>query len=656
MIFLGALLVAAAHAALFFTPIGQRFELQSTDIWFNVRGATTPPPRVVFLALDELSYNDLKVPLNQAWPRRLHATLLERLAEYGAKGVVFDILFADRGADPKGDDAFAAALKKIPVILGAEAMFRSVRAVSGSYMLEEVQLPYPPFEKEARGLALVGLPEDRGIVRRFLTARTEQTREFPTLSEAGALLVGDLNARPGERDLINYYGPSRSIPTYSVYQAMQTEKPLPAHVFKDKVVYVGVAMRTAIGPAQKDVFGTPFYGELISGTEIHATAASNLIEGKWVSRGSFALELFSLSFAALASSAAILALSPLPAFLVMLGLLIGWFAGSYFMFLSGAFIPGIMLFSVVIPLALLVSTLVYYLNARRQTQKIRGAFELYLSPAMAEEMSRSADALKLGGEKLYATALFTDIADFSSISEELPAERVSAMLNAYFTEVMDAVLENEGTLIKFIGDAVFVLWGAPIKINDHAERAAKTALVIHRKVQAFNATGKFPPLLTRIGVNTGPMVVGNLGSAKRFDYTAVGDAVNLASRVEGVNKYIGTNILFTENTRKELGNISGVVFAGAVQVAGKKEAVKLFTLFEPALPSDTVVQWDEVMTRFQAKEWDTVLQQLEVLKIPSGEQGGVLQRLKDFYAAQVRYYQQHPPGSGWRGEVVFQGK
>lgn len=660
-IFLGAILVAALHGAVFSTSIGQRAEFLATDLWFNVRGAQPPPSEVVFLALDELSYNDLSVPLNQAWPRRLHAHLLERLSEFGARGVVFDILFADEGADPEGDALFAAAIKKLPVVLGAEASFRSVRAVSGSYMLEELQLPYPPFEAAAKVVALVGLPEDRGIVRRFLTARTEQTRDLPSLSEAAAMLVRGALERPGERDLINYYGPSRSIPTYSVYQAIQTEKPLPASVFKDKVVFVGVAMRTAVGPAQKDVFGSPYYGELVSGTEIHATAAANLIAGDWISRNSFGLELVGLSIFSIAASGAVLFLSPVAAAVLVVAIGALWFAVSYVAFLSGGFVPGIILVGVILPLLLLGATLVHYLGARRQTAKIKGAFELYLSPAMAEQMSRSPDALKLGGEKIYATALFTDIANFSSISEELPAERVAAMLNSYFTELMDAVIENEGTLIKFIGDAIFVLWGAPIKQDNHAERAVRTALVIERKVTEFNSLGKFPPLHTRIGINTGPMVVGNLGSARRFDYTAVGDAVNLASRVEGANKYLGTSILLTESTRKELGAFNGIVPVGSVQVLGKRESVGLFTVVGSgglsSLAEDTLKQWNDFLEAFRSREWERADQLLA--QAFEGEARGtpaLPQGLQDFYRGQIAYYRQNRPPQGWRGEVVFEAK
>jgi len=246
----------------------------------------------------------------------------------------------------------------------------------------------------------------------------------------------------------------------------------------------------------------------------------------------------------------------------------------------------------ILPAIVLVSALVSYVSARRAELSLRSAFSLYVSPDMVPKLQQEGGALKLGGEKMWLTAIFTDIADFTSISEDMPAERTSEMLNAYFTEVMEVVFKNQGTLLKFIGDAIFAIWGAPIKIQNHAELALQTALAIQREVEKFNASQRFPALKTRVGVHTGPMLVGNLGSSRRFDYTAIGDSVNLASRIEGLNKYFGTTILFSEATRKDAGGFAGAVSIASVRVKGRKEAVQLYTMFDPPLPADSLAEWN----------------------------------------------------------------
>ena len=223
---------------------------------------------------------------------------------------------------------------------------------------------------------------------------------------------------------------------------------------------------------------------------------------------------------------------------------------------------------------------------------------------MAKEVAQNPDALNLGGTTVDATALFTDVADFTPISESMKAEEVAEMLNAYFTEVMDVIFETKGTLIKFIGDAVFALWGAPIPLDDHATAGVKTAISIREKVEAFNASERFPKLLTRIGIHTGPMVVGNLGSEKRFDYTAIGDAVNLAARLEGLNKYFGTDILFSDAIREKLTNDMRNVSLGRVSVKGKKEVVPVYTIVPDSVDQKVEELWNRALSSFHHTQWE----------------------------------------------------
>ncbi len=648
-----AILVGCLVAALSFSKAAEQFEMGALNYLFLLRGKQTPPDNVAVIAMDELSYRDLNVPLSQAWPRRLHAALIERLAELGAKRVVFDVLFLDPGSDPAGDTALAQALTKVPVFLGAESAIQNVAGGSGAFSIEELLEPYEPFARAAAGLALVGLPEHDGAVRSFLTERSERTAELPSLAEAGAgFKPGDGRDRPGTRDLISYYGPARSIRTLSYYQVLQKERPIDPSQVKDKIIYVGLALRTDTGPAQKDIFDTSFGGMRIFGVEIHATAAANLMSGAWIGRFPASLEAVTQVAVAIAAGFALVSSGPIVGGAIVLAAWLFWAIAAFLLFRGGTFIPGALLVSVVLPAVYLMTTVYFYLVVRRSARQMQNAFELYLSPETARQLSQGDSAAALGGSKLWATALFTDIQDFTKITESMPAEKVAEMLNAYFTEVMDVVFQNKGTLIKFIGDAVFVLWGAPLKIDNHAELAVRTGLALAKEVDRFNQSGRFPALHTRVGINTGPMVVGNLGSKRRFDYTAIGDSVNLASRVEGLNKYLGTTLLFTESTRKDAGNSIDAIRVGQVRVVGKSEAVWLYTVFDPAPSQQVVSVFSQVFEDFRRRKWAECLTQLSEVEAREPR----LKKVCTLYRELCETYTKSPPAEGWAGELEFSHK
>lgn len=646
-----AVLLAFVTAFLSTFQLFQSLESSLADLWFAIRGKLAPPKQLAIVAIDERSYDQLKVPLDQAWPRMLHAQLLERLAEYGVKRVVFDILFIDPSANADADKRFAQAIAKVPTMLGVEASTQQVSGAGGSYVIEDVLSPYEPFRKAAAGTGLVGLPSDHGMIRRFLTERSEQTAEIPSLAEAGAGLSPlDDTVRPGLRDLINYYGGPRTLPIFSYYQVLDDQKRLPQAMLEGKTVYVGLLLRTDIGPAQKDIFASPFGGNIF-GVEVHATAAANLIERSWIRRSSALNEMAGAAVFVAAISLLLFSVSPIIGATTVFAVAMVWAASSFALFLSGFFLPGVVPVLILAPLILLSASLYYYFVVRRSEQAIRSNFELYLSPETVKSLKESGSA-SLGGEKLWATALFTDIEGFTALTEEMPAERVAQMLNDYFTEVMDVVFRNQGTLIKFIGDAVFVIWGAPLKIANHAERAVQTALAIDAEVKKFNASQRFPALPTRIGVNTGPMLVGNLGSKKRFDYTAIGDSVNLASRVEGINKYLGTTILFSEATRRDAGDAVQAVCVGAVRVVGKTETVKLYTAFQDMPSASQRDAWTTALDNFCKRHWDQAQKDFEEI----ARTHSALTPVAKSYIGFISDFRQDPPAEGWGGELIFKEK
>jgi len=646
-----ALGAGVVSSLLLSTSLVQDLEFRVSDQWTKLRGKQPTPPNVVVVALDEPSYRELKVSFDKPWPRALHAKLLEKLQEFGVKRVAFDVLFTGASSDPEADRALAEAFSKIPSIIAVESTVRTVGNQGGGFQLEELDRPYEPFRKNAQE-AVIGLQDVRGTIRHFPAPRSEQERGFSTLAQAAAGLKVNAPGVPGPRDLIRYYGPGRTIPVISFWEVLEDPLPATKEALKDAVVIVGLSMRSDIGGAQKDSYHTPFGPPMIFGVEVHATILGNLLERSWISRPSKMVEVVAQGVVIAGASLLALSLTPVTLAIAFGVCAVTWVVTSFLLLGQGFFLAGAATVLIILPIIVLVSALISYVSSRRAEESLRSAMSLYVSPEMVPRLSQEGGALKLGGEKMWLTAMFTDIADFTTITEEMPAERTSEMLNAYFTEVVEVVFKNQGTLLKFIGDAIFAIWGAPIKTQNHSELALQTAIAIDREVSRFNATQRFPALKTRIGVHTGPMLVGNLGSAKRFDYTAIGDSVNLASRVEGLNKYFGTTILFTEPTRKDAGGFAGAVLMGKVRVKGRKEAVPLYSVFEPPLERAVLDGWERAYGAFCQARFEAF--GTEVTELESRENR--LSETVRLYREVARTYSETPPPQGWSGELDFDHK
>jgi class 3 adenylate cyclase/CHASE2 domain-containing sensor protein len=241
------------------------------------------------------------------------------------------------------------------------------------------------------------------------------------------------------------------------------------------------------------------------------------------------------------------------------------------------------------PLALVigffVSALVHhYLGEEREKKRIRGAFSRYVAPALVDQIMHDPAMLRLGGEKRVCTVFFSDIAGFTNLSEGLSPEQLVEFLNTYLTEVTDIILAQGGMLDKYEGDAVMAVFGAPLKQPDHAERACRAALAVQARLTELRSAWKqrgLPAFITRIGLNSGDMVVGNMGSRERFDYTVIGDAVNLGSRLESANKQYGTYLMISEATREMAGPEKFVTRElDMIRVKGKAEPVRVYELID----------------------------------------------------------------------------
>ncbi|MFI5332146.1 MAG: CHASE2 domain-containing protein, partial [Desulfobaccales bacterium] len=597
------------------------FRLKTLDLLFRHVPLAKASPEVVVVTVDQ---PDLDFFKNQGvvwpWPRQLYAHIIDYCKQAGAKAVIFDLLFTEASSYGPEDDnrlaqaAAAAGNVALPFFLTREAKGANPQEAA---LLDKAGLKIPgPRPQEPVvyrsivtpvGALLAGAgalgnvessPDADGIYRRVPLVLPFKDRWLPMLpfaafqrfgrSEplkfvAGGLVVGNLRIPLDERGnlLLKYRGPSRSHRRFSAANVISSEARLrhqlppiyPPEAFAGKWVLVGLT-----APGLLDLKASPM-GGVYPGVEVHATLLDNLLQEDFLQTlPGWTLWAWALALAA-GIAAAVLFSPRLSITLAAFGLAAFlWLSLAVLAFWQGLWndpvLPGTAL-----ALSFGLATAYSYATEGRQKRYIRGMFGQYMSETVISHLLAHPEKLKLGGERRRVTLFFSDLAGFTTISERLDAETVVALLNDYLSAMTEIILEEEGTVDKFEGDAIMALWGAPLDQEDQAVRACRAALRQRAALADLNrrfAGLKLPPLSMRIGLNTGEAIVGNLGSAKRFDYTVIGDTVNLASRLEGLNKFYGTIIMASEATMAACG--AGVEFRelDLVAVKGKETPVRVF--------------------------------------------------------------------------------
>ncbi|MDY6852771.1 MAG: adenylate/guanylate cyclase domain-containing protein, partial [Thermodesulfobacteriota bacterium] len=403
---------------------------------------------------------------------------------------------------------------------------------------------------------------------------------FLEVSELGVERVGlgELNLPTDEagRLLVNYRGPAQTFPHYPIADILAGR--LDKGTFKDKIVLVGP---TAVGIY--DLRVTP-YDSVFPGVEIHANIIDNILHKDFLVRPNWSgiFDIGSIILIGLILGLLLPKLSAMTGPFLGLGLLAVLVGGNFAFFTRGWWI------NIVFPVLSLVViyigiTVFRYITEEREKRKIKGAFSSYVNPSVVNEMLKNPDMLKLGGDKRIATVLFSDIRGFTTISEKLDPEALVNLLNRYLTIMTDLVFKYDGLLDKYIGDAIMAVWGAPLAQPEHALLACRTSLDMMAELKKLQQAlaeedENIPYLDIGIGLNTGPMVVGNMGSETRMDYTAMGDAVNLGSRLEGANKQYGTNIIIGEMTFEQVKDVMYCRELDSVAVKGKKLPVRIYEM------------------------------------------------------------------------------
>jgi adenylate cyclase len=599
----------------------QPYRLMTLDLLFRHVPLPGPSPQVVVVTVDQPDLDFFKKQgITWPWPRQVYAPLIDYCRGAGAKAVIFDVLFTEASSYGPEDDqrlaqaAAAAGNLVLPFFLTRDAkppnpsepalLQKAGLTIPGPAPQHQpryraVVTPIPPLLAAAGALGNVeSSPDPDGIYRRVPLVVPFKGKWLPTLGFAafhrfgdqgpvrfapGALLVGSLRIPLDSRGrfLLKFRGPSRSHRRFSAANVIASEarrqhglKPIyPPQDFAGKWVLVGLT-----APGLLDLKASPV-ASIYPGVEVHATLLDDLLRGDflrpvppWVLWTGMLLVSAAMALVVLYFSGL---LAILTGFVVLACLYLAVVMGAFhFSWWADPVLPGTAL-----GLSFGLAAAYSYATEGRQKLYIRRMFGQYMSETVINHLLEHPEKLRLGGERRRVTLFFSDLAGFTTLSERLVPETVVALLNDYLSRMTEIILDEEGTVDKFEGDAIMAFWGAPLDQPDQALRACRAALRQQGALAELNqrfAGLDLPPLSMRIGLHTGDAIVGNLGSEKRFDYTVIGDTVNLASRLEGLNKFYGSRVMASEVTVAACAGAVEFRELDLVAVKGKEQAVGVF--------------------------------------------------------------------------------
>lgn len=653
-----AIVFITSLVASYFAPV-QVMELKYRDFLFELRGEQdVSHSDIIIIEMGQEA--DEEIPYKYPWPTYIYANLIENLNRAGAKAIAIDVIFDQPDMyDPKNDSLFAEAVANYENVVLASRYQRRVGPMGeqSSYVnpndLIRRANPNPS--------GLVNTVNDQdGFLRKYLLqlSHMDERRyalslelirllygddEFETYHEDGHLHFGPFKIPTFSRNQmhINYYGPSRTfeflgmeyiiddkdfdtVTEREAFEMNLFDDPeigiLHRDILRDKIVLVGATM-----PELQDFHPVPMKrgdSNLMAGVEIHAHALQMILDQNYLRLGALHWNLFILLLLSVLVVFGARNLSAWKGLFLTITVLVCWLIGSFYLFAeyqiillyTGPILAVVFGYSGV--------NAYQYFREEREKKRIRGMFSSYVSPDLVDRMIETDDAFRLGGKEAELTAFFSDVANFSTLSEQLSASKLIELMNEYLEEMTKIVMEDEGTLDKYIGDAVMAFYGAPLQVEGHPMKACRSALKMQGALSELRSRWKekdqkLPKdvlnFRIRIGINTGKMVVGNMGSSQRFNYTILGDNVNIAARCEAACKKYGISIMVTEHTKNAVESIDSEQmvfrFLDNIRVKGRVAPLKVYELVgfrkkisERALAG--IDLFEKGIAQFYKRNWD----------------------------------------------------
>jgi adenylate cyclase len=687
------------------------------------------------------------------WPRTRIADMVQAAAEAGVVAIAFDIIFSEpdrlspvqiANDNPQLSKDVASQLRKMPdndtVLAEAFSTFRvvvgqtSVRTIAGNrgrknevaiaqhaligldpmpFLLKfpDIVQNLPELEAAASGRGMINArPDADGVYRRVPIVMSVQnnirlglTPELLRVATGGGAFAVRTNEAGVEgvvvaRQLVKtasdgtvwpYLTPS--LRTRYVSAADLIGGRMPQGRLAGHLVLVGTSA-IGLGDFRATSLGVP-----MAGVEVHAQVLENIMGKTMLVRPNYTIAIELVTTLLLCILVIVLAPSISARMLISLSmlLLIGYVSASYYLFYTQRILldPSFPVLSTFLTI-MLIST-VNYLREERKRREIRNAFGQYVSPDLVERLSRNESQLTLGGETRELTLLFSDVRGFTAIAEDFKDDPagLTVLMNQFLTILSNAIMDNKGTIDKFMGDAVMAFWNAPLDNDDHVDLACRSALRIVADIKAFNsrrfavarlarikqgrrgkgqkwieeklgdeASEKVHRINIGIGINTGQCVVGNMGSDMRFDYTALGDPVNVASRLEGQSRYYGVQVVLGSTTAQRIMNTLAVIELDTVRVVGKEIPENIFTLVgDEALRQDPVFQQSvdmnaAMLAAYRRQDWEVVQEMLPQISDGFRQAGLKMDDYITLYENRVDELRRDPPGPDWDGVFSFRSK
>jgi adenylate cyclase len=639
------ILLSIATGLLLLRGAGEGLARISYDLPFRFQKRYPSDLAIVYLDADVK--RQLGEPIGQPLSRRYYTQLLQRLTNERARLVLFDFIFDEASAEQNVDKNFAAAIRSHGrVVLAAQ----EARQVQENFVSEGAVLPTTVLKDAAAGVGVANVESDMTdfVVRRLYTG----SEMFPSVSWVSASLLNGAISPPGVYRAaprwINYYGPPFNLLAVNLDRALSNQG-LPPDYFRDKIVIVGARPEAGLAGAQRDQFGTP-YGITCSGAAIHAFSLLNLLHGDWLRRFRPLAETVLVLVWGIAAGMLLMKLTPWAA--------VGAAITAAFTFACGAIYLQTfqhVWFSWMVPVAgqtpvALVWAVGYrYLLESRRRRRLRQAFAAYVSASTADRIANSEFELSHEAREVEATIMFTDLEGFTALSESLPPGDLSKLLISYFDRTTQAILDQHGMVVKFIGDAVMATWGAPLPPPSPAERAVRAAWVL-RQTQTEELAGR--RLRTRIGIHSGVVLAATLGA----DVPLVGDTINVAARLESLNKLLGTDILISEFTAKSLGSGILVRDLGKFVVAGKTSAIGVCEVLIVGPGETQSPDWLDAFNRARQAHMagDIATAEAlydEVIRMRAGKDGP-----SEFFLEHLEGLTQLAPSDSWNGVIRLEKK
>jgi adenylate cyclase len=702
------------------TPPFQTLELRSLDTLFEIRGPLdTSESPIVLVAISEQS--DREIQEKYPWPTNLYARLINNLNLAGARVIGIDVIFDQMDIyNPRNDTIFARAIREHGnVVLAGKvhSEFQRSRDEGQISMVEMRSLvePLPVLRNNNPnpwGFVTAELDED-GFIRRYRLLQEhlgeeyfafalELLRAYQGVEDLEAIRY-DNNLRVGpfsiplylnETMLINFHGgPIGTFPEFDfdqviddsgymtvserdIFEINTFDDPeyglLHQGVFKDKIVIVGATM-----PELQDYFSTPFAPfRNMPGYQTHANAIQTILDKSFIFSLGENFELFILILFAISVVFISLYTSALWGLLAVFLHVSGYTSLVIFMFIEQSVLLPVTGPLLTIVVGYLISVIYNYVTEQREKGRIKHMFGSYVSPELVNIIIDSGDDPKLGGEESVITAFFSDIQNFASFSEKLNPTQLVDLINEYMTAMTEILTDERGTLDKYLGDAIVAFFGAPVHMPDHALKACITSQRMQKRQRELKEkwkteTKKWPEVVThmqtRIGLNTGLVITGNMGSSTRFNYTMMGDNVNLAARCESACKLYGVFTIATEDTRLEAekyGNDCVFRLLDKIVVMGRTKPVTVYEVV--ALRSEANAKTLRCVRLFEMglKEYydqnfeDAIelFRQSARLEPNQPDTPGISTNPSLIFIERCEYMMKNPPGRDWDGVYVMRQK